>query len=83
MSDTPKQPARKTWQVNVGLDGPRVREWCARTGIQVRITQNFDGGGFNHHVAEFTSEADARAVIEQFSGSGYEQSPGGFLMERP
>lgn len=47
-----------------GLDA--VRAWRDTTGISVTVFENFDGGGFNYYICEFTTLEDAHVFRRHF-----------------
>jgi hypothetical protein len=46
------------------------RNWCRASDIEVRVFENYDGGGFNFYIFEFTSMDHAKTFAEQFNITG-------------
>jgi hypothetical protein len=51
--------------------GQRVsRNWCRASDIDVRVFENYEGGGFNFYIFEFTTMDHAKGFAEQFKITG-------------
>jgi hypothetical protein len=46
------------------------RNWCRASDIEVCVFENYDGGGFNFCIIEFTSMNHAETCAEQFNITG-------------
>lgn len=62
-----RQPRRyPNFNVRVYSDLHTHRNWCRANDVEVRVFENFDGGGWNFFIFEFVSQEDAKAFAIRF-----------------
>ena len=54
------------FNVRVYSDLHTHRNWCRANDVDVRVFENFDGGGWNYFIFEFTSLENAKAFAIRF-----------------
>jgi len=62
-----RQPRRyPNFNVRVYSDLNTHRNWCRANDVDVRVFENYDGGGWNFFIFEFISQEDAETFAIQF-----------------
>jgi hypothetical protein len=65
--ETAKRPRLyPNFNVRVYSDLHTHRNWCRANDVDVRVFENFDGGGWNYFIFEFTSLENAKAFAIRF-----------------
>jgi hypothetical protein len=65
--ETAKRPQLyPNFNVRVYSDLHTHRNWCRANDVDVRVFENFDGGGWNYFIFEFTSLENAKAFAIRF-----------------